>query len=135
MKRIEKTMDITFIRDFINNIINDNNIDRSHLDGNGAIYYCNGNDGTNFDYAANGRTCEFYVYYNNGAGAIKCFVTESDIEAYIYPESNPYGKEYKHITFALDDDFSLYKLAKALFEVYDRKDKFDVRVTDWVIKY
>lgn len=135
MKLIEKTMDITFIRDFINKIISDTAIDRSHLDGNGAIYYCNGNDGTDFDYETNGRTCEFYTYYNNGDGAIKCFITESNIEAYIFPEDNPYGKEYKHIISPLDNAFSLYELAQALFEAYDLKGKFDEKVTDWIIRY
>lgn len=136
MKMIEKTMDITFIRDFINKIISsDMDIDKSHLYGDGAIYYCNGNDGTDFDYTSNGRTCEFYVYYNNGVGAIKCFVAQSNIEAYIFPEDNPYGNDYKHVTLSLDNDFSLYELAQALFEDYDLKGKFDKKVTDWAIKY
>lgn len=33
------------------------------LYGNGAIYYMNGNDGTAFDWEANDRCCEFYMFY------------------------------------------------------------------------
>ena len=31
----------------------------SMLIDNGAIYYMNGNDGTDFDFSMNDRTCEF----------------------------------------------------------------------------
>lgn len=135
MELTKKTMDITFVRDFINKIISDTAIDRSHLDGNGAIYYCNGNDGTDFDYDQNDRTCEFCVYYNNGDVAIKCFVTQSNIEAYIFHEDKQYNKAHKHIISPLGHAFSLYKLAQALLEAYDLKGRFDERVTDWTIKY
>ena len=53
---------------------------------NGAIFYMNGNDGTDFDWNANGRCCEFYMFHSNGIGFIKLFVNKGDTyTAYVYP--------------------------------------------------
>ena len=37
----------------------------SMLIDNGAIYYMNGNDGTDFDFEMNDRTCEFMSFYKS----------------------------------------------------------------------
>ena len=37
----------------------------------GKIYYMNGNDGTDFDWEANDRLCEFMVFHENEYGYIK----------------------------------------------------------------
>lgn len=67
---MENTYSIEAIKKFIDDVITEHNIDRNELYNQGAVYYCNGNDGTWFDYMANGRTCEFYVYWKNRDGAI-----------------------------------------------------------------
>ena len=35
------------------------------LCNNGAIYYMNGNDSTEFDWNMNDRLCEFFVFHKN----------------------------------------------------------------------
>lgn len=45
----------------------------------GAIYYMNGNDGTDFDWKENNRCCEFYIFYKETEmGFIKVFVNKND---------------------------------------------------------
>ena len=80
---MKNTYSIEAIKKFIDDVITKHNIDRNELDNQGAVYYCNGNDSTAFDYTANGRTCEFYVYWKNGDGAIKTTVNEEIIHCYI----------------------------------------------------
>lgn len=59
-------------------------------DGNKAlpsIYYMNGNDGTDFDWVMNDRTCEFFVFYDTEAnmGYVKAYVTrDGNIEGYVW---------------------------------------------------
>ena len=48
----------------INEIVDKYNV-RSKLLENGAIYYMNGNDGTDFDWQVNNHLCEFFTYYDN----------------------------------------------------------------------
>ena len=38
---------------------------RSELLDNGAVFYMNGNDGTDFDWQVNNHLCEFFTYYDN----------------------------------------------------------------------
>lgn len=63
------------------------------LVGNGAIYYMNGNDGTQFDWEVNGRCCEFCLFYKETEmGFIKVYVDNDDtIDGYVYNEKG-YGK-------------------------------------------
>lgn len=53
---------------------------------NGAIYYMNANDGTDFDWFMNGRLCEFMMFYKStDRGFIKVFVDNDDtISGYLY---------------------------------------------------
>lgn len=53
--------------------------DDALMDG-GAIYYMNGNDGTEFDFFANGRTCEFEQFYKSTElGCIKAYLTDTGV--------------------------------------------------------
>lgn len=46
------------------------------LSDGAAVFYMNGNDGTDFDYDVNERTCEFMQFYkSNELGLIKVYVT------------------------------------------------------------
>lgn len=131
----KKKTDIAFIKDFIDKVISDNDIDKSSLYENGAVYYENGNDGTDFDYEVNGRTCEFYVYYATGEGAIKCFVTEREIVAYVYPEENPLSGDCKRVVTPMGARFDLRKLCEALYGTFDRHEIWDEAVSGWVLTY
>ena len=131
----KKKTDIGFIKDFIDKVISDNGIEKSSLYENGAVYYENGNDGTDFDFEVNGRTCEFYVYYGNGDGAIKCFVTEKEIVAYVYPEENPFSGDYKRVAAPMGVRFDLRKLCEALYGTFDMNEIWDEAVSEWTLGY
>ena len=63
------------------------NITNDMLYNNGAIYYMNGNDGTEFDWNMNNRLCEFLVFHKNEMGFIKAFVNmDNSINMYIYED-------------------------------------------------
>ena len=66
------------------------------LYGNGAIYYMNGNDGTEFDWNVNDRCCEFYLFYKETEmGFIKVLVNKDDtISGYVYDDKG-YGEAIK----------------------------------------
>lgn len=128
---MKNTYSIEAIKKFIDDVITKHNIDRNELDNQGAVYYCNGNDSTAFDYTANGRTCEFYVYWKNGDGAIKTTVNEEIIHCYIYPQDNPYGGKY--IEEEDDSPFDLRQLCKKLEKAFDNKGIWDMAIKDWVL--
>lgn len=78
-KEIERVFKVT--REKFPNITND------MLDSNGSIYYMNGNDGTSFDWNANDRLCEFYVFHKNEMGFIKALVNRNNIiNIYVYED-------------------------------------------------
>lgn len=128
---MKNTYSIEAIKKFIDNVITKHNIDRNELDNQGAVYYCNGNDSTWFDFEANGRTCEFYVYWKNGDDAIKTMVDNEDIYCYIYPQDNPYGGVYKEESDP--SPFNLKELCKRLEKAFDDKGIWDMAVKDWVL--
>lgn len=51
------------------------------------IYYMNGNDGTEFDWDCNNRTCEFFVFFNSPKqlGYMKVYATKhGTLEGYVW---------------------------------------------------
>ena len=63
------------------------NITNDMLYNNGAIYYMNVNDGTEFDWNMNNRLCEFLVFHKNEMGFIKAFVNmDNSIDMYIFED-------------------------------------------------
>lgn len=57
------------------------------LCNNGAIYYMNGNDSTEFDWNMNDRLCEFFVFHKNGYEFIKaCVNKDNSIDMYIFED-------------------------------------------------
>jgi hypothetical protein len=121
-------------REFAPNVTND------MLDADGAIYYANGNDGTDFDWDMNGRLCEFMVYAKNGMGFIKVFVTNQDImEGYVYedfgmrptrtlePEKLEEGDAGVLANFFYQEA-DCQQIWDATLDVFD----FDAEVTDWI---
>ena len=104
------------------------------LFGGGAIFYMNGNDGTDFDWNANGRCCEFYMYHKNEIGFIKLYVEVGDAyTAYVYPNGEMSAAE--ETKGRLGEGDSLY-LATMLYEIKaDREYIYDEDITmiDWYI--
>lgn len=132
---MEKKLDISHIKNLIEKII-DGKVDgipainRSSLYNNGAIYYMNGNDGTDFDYQCNNRACEFYVFWKNEDGAIKVLVGREIIEVFIYNEQEPFNCE-KMLTYSESSPFDLEEICCYLQGTFDKHDIWDKEVTDW----
>lgn len=101
---------------------------------NGTIYYMNGNDGTNFDFDMNDRTCEFMSFYKSSDyGFFKVYVTRSGvIDGYAYLEEG-HGEairlEPKHVGAEEAKEF-----ARALQLSADNLKKWDCNIEDIVFK-
>ena len=93
------------------------------LHSNGAIFYMNGNDGTDFDWNTNDRCCEFYMFHSNEVGFIKLCVNKGDTyTAYVYPNGEMSATET--IRGDLNKGDSLY-LAALLYRKADREYIYD----------
>lgn len=93
------------------------------LHSKGAIFYMNGNDGTDFDWNANEHTSEFYMYHENEIGFIKLYVNKGDTyTAYVYPNGEMSATETVRGNLYKGD--SLY-LAALLYRKADREYIYD----------
>ena len=127
-------LDISFIKEIINNYIDELGVDRNNLLNNGAIYYMNGNDGTDFDYQCNGRACEFYVFWKKDeVGAIKLLIGDN-IRMYHYPEHDPFNRD-SIITKVYNDeyDYDLHELCEYLQGTFDDKSLWDEEITNFIL--
>ena len=107
------------------------NITDDMLDTNGAIHYMNGNDGTSFDWNANDRLCEFYVYHKNEMGFIKAFVNrDNTIDMYIYEDG---GMKPTHKFTEEMENLSAKSFANLMDYIADREYKYDrpIDELDW----
>ena len=103
------------------------------LHNNGAIFYMNGNDGTDFDWNANDRCCEFYMYHENEIGFIKLFVNKEDTyTAYVYP--NGEMRAVETIKGDLNEGDSLY-FAALLYRKADREYIYDADINEIDFSY
>lgn len=99
----------------------------------GAIFYMNGNDGTDFDWDANDRCCEFYMFHSNEIGFVKLFVNKGDTyTAYVYPNGEISAVET--IRGELDKGDSLY-LAALLYRKADREYIYDSDIDEIDFSY
>lgn len=93
------------IKNIINDAIKENfpDLKPEELEENGAIYYMNGKNGTEFDYYINKRLSSFMVFYDDKGklGAVKLIVfSEGNATMYLYNEK---GKNlFKTINTKLD---------------------------------
>ena len=93
------------------------------LHSKGAIFYMNGNDGTDFDWNANDHTSEFYMYHENEIGFIKLYVNKGDTyTVYVFPNGEMSSTET--IRGNLNKGDSLY-LAALLYRKADREYIYD----------
>lgn len=98
------------------------------LHSNGAIFYMNGNDGTDFDWNANEHTSEFYMFHENEIGFIKLYVNKGDTyTAYVYPNGEMSAVET--VKGDLDEGDSLY-LAALLYQKADREYIYDGNIDE-----
>ena len=101
------------------------NITDEMTQDNGKIYYCNGNDGTNFDWNVNYRTCEIgYGTPNGDCWVVKAYVLKNGIfEAYIYPhgESSPVATK----SIVLFSSKEALRFKNLLFKKSDKSKNFD----------
>ena len=107
------------------------NITDDMLHTNGAIHYMNGKDGTSFDWNANDRLCEFYVYHKNEMGFIKAFVNrDNTIDMYIY-EDGGMKPTYKFTEEM--ENLSAKSFANLMDTIADREYKYDrpIDELDW----
>lgn len=124
------------VLDYIKSSIRDrfSEITDSMLIENGTIFYMNGNDGTNFDFDMNDRTCEFMSFYkSSNYGFFKVYVTRSGvIDGYAYLEEG-HGEairlEPKHVGAEEAKEF-----ARALQKYADGLKKWDCNIEDIVFK-
>lgn len=91
-------------------------VKNSDLENDGAIYYMNGKDGTEFDWYVNDKLPPFMVFYNDEAnlGAIKLLLyNDGGIVVYIYDEKGK--KLIKEINTYLDvNETDVFELAVIL---------------------
>ena len=88
----------------------------SDLENDGAIYYMNGKDGTEFDWYVNDKLPPFMVFYNDEAnlGAMKLLLyKDGGIEVYIYDENGK--KLVKKVNTCIDvEETDILELAVIL---------------------
>lgn len=103
-----------------------------------GIYYCNGNDGTDFDFACNNRVCEFYIFKpddkgNADAGLIKFLAEKGNTYTmYVYDYDEPYSGKYEK--FHGDLTLDVYELACHLQAEKDNKGIWDQLVESWELE-
>ena len=87
--------------DFLEEARVKHNISKADLEKNGSVIYANGNDGTDFDWEANGRLCEFgYGVKDGSVWAFKLLLDNGGMgNIYCYPhgEQSPIDTLTKQI--------------------------------------
>lgn len=96
------------------------------VDRNGEISYCNGNDGTAFDWNINGRLCELGWGVPDGSvWAFKCFVyQDGTAECYCYP--NGEARPVEVVSKKLYSVEKAEQLCKLMLRTFDYNRLFDV---------
>ncbi|MCM1044668.1 MAG: DUF2185 domain-containing protein [Candidatus Gastranaerophilales bacterium] len=116
------------------------NVKKSDLENNGAIYYMNGKDGTEFDWYVNDKLPPFMTFYNDeeNLGAAKLLLYKSgEIAVYLYGEN---GKQLvKEVSASLDvTETELFELAVILKNEADDHKLWDADIekfhTDIAVK-
>ena len=113
----------------IESLINDNitaylpDIKRENLEENGAIYYMNGKNGTEFDWFVNNKVSDFFVFYNDSEnlGAVKLTLyCNGDVIIYIYDDNGHHLKEEINTSIEVAPE-DLLKFAVLLKTTMDNK--------------
>lgn len=94
------------------------------------IFYMNGENGTEFDWGCNHRTCEFSMFYKETkAPFLKVFVQDDDyITAYMYKKDYKVGdKSLRPAALYLGKDMGVY-IAALMNEIADEQEKVDTAI-------
>lgn len=101
-----------------------------NLEENGAIYYMNGRNGTEFDWYVNGKISDFFVFYNddNNLGAVKLTLyNNGNVLIYIYDEMG--NKLIKEIQTNVEiPEYDIFKFAVLLKTVTDENKIWDANI-------
>lgn len=100
------------------------------LEENGAVYYMNGKNGTEFDWYVNGKISDFFVFYNDedNLGAVKLTLyCNGGVLIYVYDESGrSLIKEIKAYVEASEED--IFTFAVLLRNVLDDNKIWDANI-------
>lgn len=120
--------EINKIVELLYNLMQEAGLKPSDIVGTGAIYYRNGNDGTDFDWSMNDRTCEFMMFYNTEEqlGFAKVWVDkQGNLGGYTWDdEGHGEGKEISVSGFTQYPE----EFAALCFEQADMKGLFDAPI-------
>lgn len=96
---------------------------------NGAIYYQNGNDGTEFDWKCNDCLCEFMVFHKQSEmGFIKLRVNRSGtIETYTYKDGEYYPSQEEKIKNIFNKK-DAEEFAATMLCIADNKNQYDINI-------
>ena len=95
----------------------------------GKIYYMNGNDGTDFDWNCNGRTCEFMVFHENEMGYIKLTVNkDNSVNVYVYQDGGMMPTAERVMFY----DENPIELANLLYRVFDMHGLWDESIEEHI---
>jgi len=104
-------------------------VQNEDLTDNGSVYYMNGNDGTDFDFNTNGRTCEFMQFYKSTElGCVKVYLTENGIITGYLWRNEGRGGGISLSDKKLTDMCEAVEFAEYLQENYDDKDIWDAPI-------
>lgn len=129
MKQITK--EVEKVIDFINKCRKEfPDVKDSDLEKDGAIFYMNGNDGTDFDWEVNNRLCEFGIGVADGSVfAFKCHVhKDGSAECYCYPHGEM--QPVKTIEKDLFDKNEVNDLYRTMMKVADNKKLWDKTIEE-----
>ena len=115
------------IVEMVNNVREEYPIIGNELDG--KIYYMNGNDGTDFDWLANNRVCEFMVFHENEMGYIKLMVyNDNNVTIYVYAD----GGMKPTATIETWYDKNPLELANFLYRTFDKNGRWDESIEEFM---
>ena len=114
----------TIIKEIFNELLNKENIDKELIKDTN-IYYCNGKNGTEFEYFCNESSAPFYLYYTDGYCAIKLFIVDKQFNIYLYNHRNIL---ILFKTLEIDCNIRLKNIYKYLNKKYDNEGLFDWRI-------
>ena len=105
-----------------------NGINKSVLLHGGNVIYANGNDGTDFDWMANNRLCEFETYYNDEDqyGACKILVQKDGGIYCVTWGDNGHAPAVVHEEDNFIDSDTALRLAAFMYAIADTEDKYDL---------
>lgn len=100
-------------------------IRKEDLEKNGAVIYANANDGTDFDWEANDRLCEFgYGTKDGGVWAFKlCISRYGDAVVYCYPHGE--SSSVEEIERNLASPQEMAELKKIMEKCADDRCRYD----------